>query len=89
MEEYRKDEDLIRGKQHDDAKPKSGLAKVLEQAKYMAAQAEQYTAVDDDQTGDEGKNDGSHEAGSSNPGSERIGLAGAAGLVRNFLEKKE
>ena len=89
MEEYRKDEDLIRGKQHDDTKPKSGLAKVLEQAKSMAAQAEQHTTVDDDQTGDEGRNDGSHEAGSSYPGSERIGLAGAAGLVRNVLEKKE
>ena len=84
-EEYRQDDDLIRGKSHDEAKQKSSFAKVLEQAKLKAAKDDQSEHASDGQAMDEGTN----EAASSKAGSEPISLANAAGLMRNMLGKKE
>lgn len=84
-EEYRQDEDLIRGKSHDEAKPKSGLAKVLEQAKLKSTPDAHFKGDSDGRAGDEGTNE---DQGSKDE-PEPIGLANAAGLVRNMLGKKE
>ena len=88
-EEYRQDDDLIRGKSHDEAKPKSGLARVLEQAKLKTANDDPSKESNDDQAMDEGTKDGTHETKGSKAGHEPMGVASAAGMVRNILGKQE
>ena len=69
-EEYRQDEDLIRGKSHDEARRKSGLARLFDQARTTDSKAGQASE---------------HATAEPAP----MGLAGAAGLVRNMMAKKE
>lgn len=88
-EEYRQDNDLIRGKSHDEAKSKSGLAKILEQAKVKAANDDQSPPINDGQATDDGQNDDTREAKKSKAESEPLGMADAVGMVRNMLGKQE
>lgn len=83
-EEYRKDNDLIRGKSHDEAKQKSGLAMVLEKARIKATKG-----APSDSTGKgEAMNEGKDEAEPSNTEPDPSGLASAAGSVRNMFGKR-
>ena len=84
-EEYRQDDDLIRGKSHDEAKQKSGLARMLDQARMMAAKDDQTDHVNAGEAANESK----HTAEHSKLEPEFTGLANAGGLVRNMLGKKE
>ena len=84
-EEYRQDDDLIRGKSHDEVKQKSGLSRVLDQARMMAAKDDQIDYTNAGEAMGESKDIAEHPKAEPEP----IGLANAAGLVRNMLGKKE
>lgn len=78
-EEYRQDDDLIRGRSHDEAKQQSGLAKLFEKARTTQINN---TKSEDSHAGEEKAEHHEGDAAS-------IGLANAAGLVRNMAAKKE
>ena len=84
-EEYRHDDDLVRGKTHDEAKQKSSLAKMFDQARMMAAKDDQSEHANAGEAMDVSKDVGEHPKAEPEP----MGLANAAGLVRNMLGKKE